>query len=241
LTAETDTIVIGAGPAGLAVGAVLRRAGVPFVMLERAGRVGESWHHHYDRLHLHTPKSHSALPFRAFPRTYPRYPSRQQVVEYLDDYARVFELAPEFGRDVQRCVRGADDVWDVTTDAGRSTTSPAAIFEVVDGFDVVLHAGGRGAKGRAIAVKDNRPAAVGGIDDTAELGQHSGGEGVHVQAFVFGGPQDDGGMIAVPAHPAGEVLAAMLHPVGVLGHENLPARVNGALIDDEHAQFIANF
>jgi cation diffusion facilitator CzcD-associated flavoprotein CzcO len=118
MTAETDTIVIGAGPAGLAVGAVLRRANVPFVTLERAMRIGESWRRHYDRLHLHTPKSHSALPYRAFPREYPRYPSREQIVEYLDDYARAFELAPEFGRDVQRCLRGADGVWDVATTAG---------------------------------------------------------------------------------------------------------------------------
>jgi len=118
LSVETDTIVIGAGPAGLAVGAVLRRANVPFVMLERATRVGESWHHHYDRLHLHTPKSHSALPYRAFPRDYPRYPSRQQVVEYLDNYARAFLLEPEFRRDVQRCRRGGDGIWDVATNAG---------------------------------------------------------------------------------------------------------------------------
>ena len=80
MTAETDVIIIGAGPAGLAVGAVLRRANVPFVILERAERVGESWHRHYDRLHLHTPKSHSALPYRPYPSTYPRYPSRQQFV-----------------------------------------------------------------------------------------------------------------------------------------------------------------
>ena len=118
MSAETDTIVIGAGPAGLAVGAALRRANVPFVMLERAERVGESWHRHYDRLQLHTPKSHSALPYRAYPRTYPRYPSRQQVVEYLDDYARAFALEPEFGRDVQRCARGEDGIWDVATNAG---------------------------------------------------------------------------------------------------------------------------
>ena len=118
MIAETDTIVIGAGPAGLAVGAVLRHANVPFVMLERAKRVGESWHHHYDRLHLHTPKSHSALPYRAYPHTYPRYPSRQQFVEYLDDYARTFELEPEFGREVRRIARGADGAWDVATNVG---------------------------------------------------------------------------------------------------------------------------
>ena len=118
MPAETDTIIVGAGPAGLAVGAVLRRANIPFALLERADRVGESWHHHYDRLHLHTPKSQSSLPYREYPRTYPRYPSRQQVVEYLDDYARAFALEPEFGRDVQRCARAADGTWRVSTTAG---------------------------------------------------------------------------------------------------------------------------
>ena len=118
MTAETDTIIIGAGPAGLAVGAVLRRAGVPFVMLERAECVGASWHHHYDRLRLHTPKSHSALPYRPYPSAYPRYVSRQQFVDYLDDYARTFGLQPEFGREVQRVSRDADGAWNVNTNAG---------------------------------------------------------------------------------------------------------------------------
>ena len=118
MTSETDTIIIGAGPAGLAVGAVLRRANIPFVMLERSDRVGDSWHGHYERLHLHTPKSQSALPYRAYPRTYPRYPSRQQVVEYLNDYARAFKLEPELRCEVQRCTRGAGGGWDVATSAG---------------------------------------------------------------------------------------------------------------------------
>ena len=118
MTSVTDTIIIGAGPAGLAVGAVLRRANVSFVLLERAERVGESWHRRYDRLHLHTPKSLSALPFRPFPRAYPRYPSREQLVEYLDDYARAFQLEPEFGREVQRISRDIDGMWEVFTNAG---------------------------------------------------------------------------------------------------------------------------
>jgi indole-3-pyruvate monooxygenase len=119
MIAETDTIIIGAGPAGLAVGAVLRRANIPFVMLERGDRVGESWHRHYERLHLHTPKAHSALPYHPYPRDYPRYPSRRQMVEYLEDYARTFEIEPEFGREVQRCARGSDGAWEASTDAGK--------------------------------------------------------------------------------------------------------------------------
>jgi cation diffusion facilitator CzcD-associated flavoprotein CzcO len=118
MTIDADTIIIGAGPAGLAAGAALRRGNVPFVMLERAERVGASWHGHYDRLHLHTPKSHSALPYRAYPRSYPKYPSRQQVLDYLDDYARAFDLQPAFGREVQRCTRLDDGTWEVSTNAG---------------------------------------------------------------------------------------------------------------------------
>lgn len=112
-----EAIIVGAGPAGLAVGAVLRRANVPFVMLERSDRIGDSWHRHYERLHLHTPKSQSALPFVPYPRAYPRYPSRAQIVAYLQDYARTFALAPELGQHVVRCERQGDG-WAVETTDG---------------------------------------------------------------------------------------------------------------------------
>jgi cation diffusion facilitator CzcD-associated flavoprotein CzcO len=118
MTLETDTVIVGAGPAGLAVGASLRRAGSKFIILERGQRVGESWRGHYKRLHLHTPKRHSALPYRPFPTDYPTYPSKDQMVAYLEDYARAFDLQPEFGREVRTCTRNGDDRWVVSTDAG---------------------------------------------------------------------------------------------------------------------------
>jgi cation diffusion facilitator CzcD-associated flavoprotein CzcO len=118
MTLDTDTIIVGAGPAGLAVAAALRRAGARFVILERGERVGESWRSHYERLHLHTPKRHSALPYRPFPAEYPTYPSRAQMVEYLEDYARAFDLHPEFGREARSCTRNGDGRWVVSTDAG---------------------------------------------------------------------------------------------------------------------------
>ena len=89
---ESQTIVIGAGPAGLAVGACLRQANLPCIILEQDTKVGSAWHRHYDRLHLHTDKRNSKLPFFPYPKEYPRYLSRVQVIEYLESYAKKFQL-----------------------------------------------------------------------------------------------------------------------------------------------------
>ena len=109
-----QTIIIGAGPAGLAVAACLKQAGLPGLILEQSDTVGAAWHRHYDRLHLHTAKAYSALPFVPFPKAYPRYPSRVQVIDYLEAYARQFQLEPRFGQQVVRA-RYADRCWEVQT------------------------------------------------------------------------------------------------------------------------------
>ncbi len=117
LTTPNDarpTIIIGAGPAGLAVGACLRQGGIPFNILEQSDVVGSAWRRHYDRLHLHTAKRFSELPFLHFSSETPRYPSRLQVVQYLDAYSRQFRLAPRFGQQVISA-RLADNAWEVQT------------------------------------------------------------------------------------------------------------------------------
>ena len=93
---DSDAIVIGAGPAGLACAAMLARHGINATILERADAVGPVWRRHYERLHLHTDRGHSSLPGLAMPRSYPRYPSRAQVVAYLERYAAHFDLRPVF-------------------------------------------------------------------------------------------------------------------------------------------------
>ena len=111
---ESQTIVVGAGPAGLAVGACLQRAGLPCLILEQADKVGEAWHRHYDRLHLHTDKGHSELPFAPFPKEYPRYPSRLQMISYLEAYARQFHLEPRLGQQVVSA-RRIEGGWEIQT------------------------------------------------------------------------------------------------------------------------------
>ena len=64
---DTDILVVGAGPAGLAVAATLKAKGRRPIVIDRATQVGASWRDHYERLHLHTVKSLSALPGLAFP------------------------------------------------------------------------------------------------------------------------------------------------------------------------------
>jgi indole-3-pyruvate monooxygenase len=111
-------VVIGAGPAGLAVSASLRRAGLPHLVVDRAHDVGASWREHYDRLHLHTVKRHSSLPFSPWPRETPRYPSRADMVRYLERYAEQHRITPRFGVEVRRVTREPHH-FTVDTSAGR--------------------------------------------------------------------------------------------------------------------------
>jgi cation diffusion facilitator CzcD-associated flavoprotein CzcO len=110
-----QVVVVGAGPAGLAVGACLRRRGIAPTLLERGRRPGWSWHNHYQRLHLHTVKEHSSLPYMPFARHVPRYPSRDQVTDYLESYAHAFQLSPHLGEQVRR-VYPASGGWCCETD-----------------------------------------------------------------------------------------------------------------------------
>jgi len=111
-------VIVGAGPAGLAVGACLRARGVPFVLLEREARPAASWSRHYDRLHLHTHKRNSGLPGRPWPDDAPDYPARDEVVGYLESYAAAFDLRPHLGEAAQRAWR-EDGAWQVESERGR--------------------------------------------------------------------------------------------------------------------------
>jgi cation diffusion facilitator CzcD-associated flavoprotein CzcO len=102
---DPDAIIVGAGPAGLACAATMRAAGLSVAILEKADSVGAVWRRHYDRLHLHTDRGHSGLPGMPMPSDYPAYPSRGQMVAYLESYAAHFDVRPIFQSEVSRIYR----------------------------------------------------------------------------------------------------------------------------------------
>jgi Pyridine nucleotide-disulphide oxidoreductase len=120
-----DAVIVGAGPAGLAVAASLKRQGLAAVLLDKADKLGSVWRRHYDRLHLHTDRSHSGLPGLAMPKAYGRYPSRAQFVDYLGLYAAQFNLKPVFNSAVTT-IRREGEFWRVEAGA-QAYRSPVAV------------------------------------------------------------------------------------------------------------------
>ena len=87
-----DVVVIGAGQAGLAVAYHLRQAGLGFLVVDAADRVGSAWRNRWDSLTLFTPAQYDALPGMAFPAPADTYPTAAEVADHLQAYATRFEL-----------------------------------------------------------------------------------------------------------------------------------------------------
>ncbi|MCU1579126.1 MAG: monooxygenase [Rhodoglobus sp.] len=120
-----DAVVIGAGPAGLAVAAELTRAGLGVVVLDKADSVGSSWSRHYDRLHLHTVRQLSSLPGMPIPRRYGPWVARDDLLTYLADYAGQHGLDVRLGV-TAAAVSRSGGAWQVDTDQG-SITAPVLV------------------------------------------------------------------------------------------------------------------
>ncbi len=91
-TERVNTVVVGAGQAGLSVGYHLARRGVPFVILDASQRIGDVWRHRWDSLRLFTPARFAGLDGMPFPAPRDSFPTKDAMGDYLEAYARRFAL-----------------------------------------------------------------------------------------------------------------------------------------------------
>ena len=96
-----DTLVIGAGQAGLAAGYFLAMRDVDFLIIDSGARVGDSWRHRWDSLRLFTPAAYSGLPGMPFPASPMHLPDKDEVADYLERYVERFELPVRLGTRVE--------------------------------------------------------------------------------------------------------------------------------------------
>lgn len=119
-------VIVGAGQGGLALGARMRRLGVPTIIVEAHARPGDSWRKRYRSLCLHDPVWYDHMPYLPFPDDWPVYSPKDKIADWLEMYAKVMEL----------------NVWTSTTcrSAGFDDAKAEWTMDVVrDGTPVTLH------------------------------------------------------------------------------------------------------
>jgi putative flavoprotein involved in K+ transport len=133
MSAMPPVVIVGAGSAGLAAAAALRKAGVESAVLERGPSIGTSWRNRHEELRLNTIRWLSDLPGLRIPRSAGRWVSRDDYIRYLERFAAAYRLDIQFGVHVQRLdpVNGG---WEIASSTGRHLTSQVV---VATGYDRV--------------------------------------------------------------------------------------------------------
>lgn len=119
---NTKTLIIGAGPAGLAMAGRLTHLNEPYILLEKSNKIANAWHQHYERLHLHTDKQHSALPHLPFSPDLPTYISRLALIDYYEKYCNTFHINPLFNQEIIS-VKKENGQWHTLSSSGETFIS----------------------------------------------------------------------------------------------------------------------
>jgi len=105
---HTETLVIGGGQSGLVMGYHLSRRGLPYRIIDANHRIGDAWRNRWDSLRLFTPNRLNGLPGMPFPGYHWGFPSKDEMADYLESYARRFDIRVETGVRVERLSREGD-------------------------------------------------------------------------------------------------------------------------------------
>jgi putative flavoprotein involved in K+ transport len=123
---DFEVALVGAGQAGLALGYFLARQGRRFVIVERAAEIAPAWRERWDSLTLFTPRRYSALPGLPFPGDPDGYPTRDEVIDYLERYAKTSQLPIELNSEVKKLEQGDDGRFRLEL-GGRATTADQVV------------------------------------------------------------------------------------------------------------------
>jgi putative flavoprotein involved in K+ transport len=100
-----DTVIVGGGQAGLATGFHLTKRGRPFLILDASERIGDPWRKRWDSLRLYSPAAYDGLPGMHFPARRASFPTTHEMADYLEAYARHFDLPVRSGTAVETLSR----------------------------------------------------------------------------------------------------------------------------------------
>ena len=92
LTTQPFVLIIGGGQGGIALGARLKRLGVPTLIIDQHERPGDAWRKRYKSLHLHDPVWYDHLPYIPFPDHWPVFSPKDKIADWLEMYTKVMEL-----------------------------------------------------------------------------------------------------------------------------------------------------
>lgn len=102
---HVETLVIGGGQAGLSAGYHLSRRGLPFLIVDASERIGDAWRNRWDSLRLFTPAKFNGLDGMPFPDHPNAFPTKDEMADYLEEYAAHFDLPVRSGVRVERLKR----------------------------------------------------------------------------------------------------------------------------------------
>lgn len=219
-----DVVIIGGGASGLTCAAMLHRHGIDSVILERSDSVASSWRTRPDNLRLTGGRRASTLPLSRFPHTKGTFPTRLELIDYLEQYAAAQKLNIRTGVTVRR-IDPEDGKWRINTDTG-----PLAARHVIvaTGLFAVPHVpdwpGGRLAAPRLIHSSSYR-------NPTPFIGQDVLIVGAGTTAMEIAGELDAAGArsirmaVRTPPNIVPRIIGAL---PGVKLMLRLPARIGDA-------------
>jgi putative flavoprotein involved in K+ transport len=190
-----ETIVVGGGQAGLSVGHQLAKRGKPFLILDANPRIGDAWRNRWDSLRLFTPARYAGLAGFPFPARGDSFPTKDDVANYLEQYAQRFRLQVRLGCRVER-------LW--KEDGRFVLTASGARFE---------------ADNVVVAMADYQ------IPNTPEFARELDPNIVQLHSHDYRNPSQlrDGGVLVVGVGNSGADIAlevARTHPTWLAGKES---------------------